>query len=371
NGFKAHATFENCQFIENKARFGGAIFTQNDTTSLTVRGCYFTGNNVETSGGCILVNSNIATRIEGSTFYQNFADRGGAVQASGDSVLTIRNCYFLENFVTTQGAALNLDHVDCDITNTLFAKNINSGDGAGGAISSNASDGQVSRIHAVNCTFADNIAAIGSGVAQWEESEMANTELTLQNCLFQNPDGDNYAIEAGTPSIISLGGNHSSDITLDTYLTATKDLNSTFQSFTNPDANEYRPTLNSPAVDAGVAAGAPVTDITGGFRVGIPDVGCYEAVVSSTNTPGIVALPMTCAPNPATDQTVISFSSERNGRVEIMVISQSGQTVRQIAEQKSGENFTLTVQLGDLPAGTYLVQARMGAVAHEGKVVKL
>jgi len=84
-----------------------------------------------------------------------------------------------------------------------------------------------------------------------------------------------------------------------------------------------------------------------------------------------VALPMTCAPNPATDQTVISFSSERNGRVEIMVISQSGQTVRQIAEQKSGENFTLTVQLGDLPAGTYLVQARMGAVAHEGKVVKL
>ncbi|MGV2389420.1 MAG UNVERIFIED_CONTAM: right-handed parallel beta-helix repeat-containing protein, partial [Microcystis novacekii LVE1205-3] len=243
---RAHAAFEDCQFIENKARFGGAIFTQNDTTRLTVRGCYFTGNNVETSGGCILVNSNIATTIEGTTFYQNFADRGGAVQASGDSVLVISNCYFLENFVTTQGAALNLDHVNCNITNSLFAKNINSGDGAGGAISSNASDGQVSRIKAVNCTFADNIAAIGSGVAQWEESEMANTELTLQNCLFQNPDGDNYAIEAGTPSIVSLGGNHSSDITLDTYLTATKDLNSTFQSFTNPDANEYRPTLTSP-----------------------------------------------------------------------------------------------------------------------------
>ena len=371
NGFKAHATFDDCQFIENKARFGGAIFTQNDTTSLTVRGCYFTGNNVETSGGCILVNSNIATRIEGSTFYQNFADRGGAVQASGDSVLVISNCYFVENFVTTQGAALNLDHVDCDITNTLFAKNINSGDGAGGAISSNASDGQVSRIRAVNCTFADNIAAIGSGVAQWEESEMATSEFIALNCLFQNPDGDNYAIEAGTPSIVSLGGNHSSDLTLDAYLTATKDLNSTFQSFTNPDANEYRPTLTSPAVDAGVAAGAPVTDITGAFRVGVPDVGCYEAVISGTNTPGLVALPMTCAPNPATDQTVISFNSERNGRVEIVVISQSGQTVRQITDQKTAESFSLTIQLGDLPAGTYLVQARMGAIAHEGKVVKM
>jgi hypothetical protein len=57
--------------------------------------------------------------------------------------------------------------------------------------------------------------------------------------------------------------------------------------------------------------------------------------------------------------------------VEIMVISQSGQTVRQITDQKTAESFSLTIQLGDLPAGTYLVQARMGAVAHEGKVIKL
>jgi len=70
-------------------------------------------------------------------------------------------------------------------------------------------------------------------------------------------------------------------------------------------------------------------------------------------------------------QTVISFNSERNGRVEIVVISQSGQTVRQITDQKTAESFSLTIQLGDLPAGTYLVQARMGAIAHEGKVVKM
>ena len=38
--------------------------------------------------------------------------------------------------------------------------------GAGGAIISNAADSEFSSVTAVNCTFADNLGAIGAGIAR-------------------------------------------------------------------------------------------------------------------------------------------------------------------------------------------------------------
>lgn len=370
NGFKADVEFANCNFIENQGRFGAAIFTQNDTTRLRVNGCYFNGNVTDGSGACIYINNNIAADIRSTTFYQNFGDFGTAIQANGDSLLNIDGCYFIENFATTQGAALNLNHVNAVITNCLFAKNINSGDGAGGAISSNASDGEVSRIKAVNCSFVDNIAAIGAGIAQWEESEMAVAELNLLNCLFQNPLGDNYTIEQGTPDVISLGGNQSSDQTLSGYLNGTLDQHDVTHSFENPDNNEYRPILGSPAADAGIPDGAPLFDITGFPRINMPDVGCYEFSVSSTSSPAIKALPLVCAPNPAVDQSTLSFEHERNGRVLVSVYNQAGQKVAEYRTEKQTATWTFQLPVNHLPAGVYQVQAQMGAVLFEAAVVK-
>lgn len=370
NGFKADVAFRGCLFTANKATFGGALFTQNDTTRLTVDGCTFQENNTTGTGGAVYVNTNIAARITNSTFSQNIGSTGGALHANGDSLLTISGCYFLDNIATTQGAGVNLNHADAVLTNCLFAKNVNTnGTGAGGAISNNASADLVSKLKAVNCTFADNVASIGAGIAQWEDLT-GNSETYLLNCLFQNPDGENYTIEEGTPAVFSLNGNQSSDATLKTDLTQSKDLHNTFNTFINPDGNDYKPLINAPAADGGVTAGAPNTDITGALRTGTPDVGCFEVKTTGTQNPGIQSLPLQCAPNPAIDHTVISFQHDRNGRVEITLWNQAGQVVAQYNAEKTGAAFAYTLPVGMLPAGAYRVQARMGAVVYEGGLVK-
>jgi Right handed beta helix region/Secretion system C-terminal sorting domain len=373
NGFKANVGYINCEFRANLANFGAAIFTQNDTTQLDVVNCLFAENNATGTAGCILVNTNIPTIIEGTTFYQNIAGTGGAISATGDSALIIDRCEFVENIVTTQGAAINFSHVNATITNSLFAKNINTGAGAGGAISNNASADEVSAVTAVNCTFADNVAAIGAGIAQWEDPDAttADAKLTLLNCLFQNPDGENYTIEDGDPSVISANGNQSSDGTFQIYLLGGKDLHNTNNTFQDPDQNDYAHTIDSPASDGGESVGAPATDFLGVSRAGIPDVGYREVKTSGTFNPGLKAKPLTCSPNPAVDQTVLSFDNERTGRVQITVWNQLGQQVKSLNADKSSNLFNFTLPVNTLAAGTYKVQVRYGAVVHEGMFVKM
>lgn len=371
NGFKANVTYSNCQFIGNQAAFGGAIFTQNDTTQLHIKNCYFNNNITTGSGGCIVVNSNIKASIEGTTFFQNYGDMGAAISATGDSLLTLDRCKFIENFATTQGAALNLSHVNCEMTNCLFARNFNSGDGAGGAISNNASNGEISAIKAVNCTFADNNALLGAGIAQWEESDSATSQLTLLNCLFKNADGDNYSIEAGTPDVISLGGNQSGDATLGAYLIATKDANNSSNDFVDPDNNDYHPAPGAPAINGGLANGAPATDVDGVTRNGTPDSGCFETNTVGAHTPDFQLLTLACSPNPASDRTVVSLNNQRNGQVTISVWNQAGQKVAEYQAEKTATEFSFPMTVNTLPAGAYQVRVQLGAIVHQGRLVKM
>ncbi len=372
NGFKANVLYKNCDFISNTANFGGAIFTQNDTTRLRVDGCYFFDNTAAgTSGtaGCILVNTGIAASIKNSSFSTNVGASGGAISANGDSLIIIDKCSFTENVATTQGGAINFSDAKSILTNCLFAKNVNAGTGAGGAIICNAADDKQSNVKAVNCTFADNYAGLGAGIAQWE-GPLGDGKLTLQNCLFQNTDGDNYGIEEGEPEVISLGGNQSSDATLEIYLTATKDMNSVTNDFPNAGGNDYAHTIDSPAADGGVSAGAPADDINGVSRAGIPDVGCYEVKTSSVRNPGLQVLSLQCIPNPAIDQTMISLKNERTGMVQVSVWNQLGQQVASHYTEKTGNEFLFPLNVSQLAAGTYKVQVRSGALVHEGAFVK-
>jgi len=376
NGFKADVKYKDCDFLNNKANFGGAIFTQNDSTRLEVEGCYFFENQADgTSGtaGCILVNSNIAASITTTTFFQNGGVTGGAISAIGDSMITINKCQFLENIATTQAAAVNLNRANAVITNSLFAKNIITGSGAGAAISNNAAADETSTLLAINCTFVDNIGPLGAGIAQWEDpaSTTATSKLTLLNCLFQNPDYDNYAIEDGAPEVFSLGGNQSSDQTLALYLLGSKDLHGTTNTFQDESTNNYAHTLGSPASDGGVSAGAPADDILGVSRAGIPDVGYREVKTSGVSTLGKAVAALECAPNPATEVTVLSLENERMGQLNISIWNQAGQVVKQFSASKTEKVFVHSLNVSDLPAGNYKVQVNIGALRHGGAFVKI
>ncbi|MBK7938736.1 MAG: hypothetical protein IPJ82_17345 [Lewinellaceae bacterium] len=286
-GFTSSTTFINCQFDKNTAQFGGAIFNQNDSTAMSIDGCTFNENGAENNGGAINISSGINASIKNSLFFSNSADFGGAIEITEDSlnlaVLTIENTVFRDNFCLTQAGAINLGNADLNLSNCLFASNLNLGTGAGGAISNNASNtfnasgnapvSNTSSIDAVNCTFAANYSVLGAAVAQFENAGEAT--MTLQNSIFTS-EVDNYAIEDGDPSVTSTGGNLSNDASLTPYLTGMNDINEADPLFVDVLAYDFHVPVNSPAIDRGIASGAPATDIDGNPRINEPDAGCYE-----------------------------------------------------------------------------------------------
>ncbi|MCC7465522.1 MAG: hypothetical protein IT261_04600 [Saprospiraceae bacterium] len=368
NGFKADVGYKNCAFLRNSAANGGAIFTQNDTTRLWVDGCLFQENGTDGDGGAIFVNDNVAAKITNSSFQYNTGDLGAAIQVFGDSLLTMENCVFFNNFAITQGGAVNMFQGKAQLTNCLFAKNINLGTGAGGAMSLNASDNLTSRVTAINCTFADNEAPIGAGIAQWE-SPAGDAELKLLNCLFQNPTGNNYEIEEGEPVVISLNGNQSSDPSLANDLTGTKDVHDLTVGFIDTQNDDYRLVMG-PAVDGGVAEGAPATDLLGNPRQGLPDRGCYELGINNVTNVGFKMLDLSCSPNPALETAWISLENDRAGELELLIWSAGGQLISRIQTTKTAGAFQHPVQVAQWPTGAYRVQCRIGALVHEGTLVK-
>ena len=358
DGFRANITYQTCVFEGNNGRIGGAIFTQNDTTHTRIIGCEFSENGAGESGGCVYQNTNVRMDIENSIFKINSANIGGAIYATGDSSMHISNSIFSDNLAIEQCAAVYVINGDVEMTNCLLARNLNvSLDGAGGAIGNNASDSLVSNLKLVNCTIAVNLAPIGAGVAQWEEDEAASANLTVQNCLIQNVDGANYAVEGGTPQVTSLGGNQCSDDSMVDALTATKDANSITNDFVNAPDGDYH-LLAGPALDGGIAAGAPTSDLEGNPHQGAPDRGCYELGTSGIRQPELVVLPLQIAPNPAVSNTVISLNNNWLGEGVLEIIGTDGRVVSTVSVQKNSTQWAYNLSVNQMPAGTYRVHVR-------------
>ncbi len=371
-GFTAKVALKNCTFNANTAQYGGAVFCQNDTTSLSVEGCTFSENGAENTGGALNISSGIVTNIKNSVFFANGASTGGAIDISEDSldlaVLNVENTIFRDNICTTQAAAINQNNADVNLKNCLFSFNLNIGDGAGGAISSNASGKKTARVNAVNCTFASNVSQIGAGIAQFEV-DTSDAILTLQNCILFN-EGDNYAVEAGEPEVVSAGGNVVSDATLNDFLLAGQDVPETDPFFVDGPSYDFHLLLNSPAIDRGVAAGAPPTDIEGNPRINEPDAGAYENQEVLGLNDLARALPLQLTPNPAIDFTQLGASGTWNGAVRIEVTAVGGKLVRTVETEKTTADWQYRLDVKNLPAGVYFVKARLGGALYVGKLVK-
>ena len=369
NGFQADVLYKDCTFDGNTSMFGGAIFTQNDTTRLRIEGGTFMNNGAETNGGVIYKNPNIHVSIKGATFQANSADIGAAIYAVLDSALVVENTVFSDNLCFTQGAAVNIGNANSWFTNCVFVRNLNLSTGNyGGALINNASDSVTSTVTMINCTVADNLAPFGAGLAQWED-DTSSAVLVLQNCLIQNPEGDNYGIEAGTPTIISLGGNQSSDATFAADFTGTKDLNETINTFADPNQADYHLLLGA-AVDGGVEAGAPLYDIEGVQRVGPPDVGAYEWGTNGLFQPGLSVLPLQIAPNPVTTAAILSLNNDWTGKAVVEVYSANGTLVRAIRVEKQSGSWQYRLDVADLPAGTYRVLLNSNEKVYGASFVK-
>jgi hypothetical protein len=378
-GFTANMTYSNCLFEGNNASFGGASFNQNDSTVVSFINTIFSGNNAENSGGAMSVSGGIEISFDQTDFFGNISDGvGGALnvfesggEASLDmSSLTINNTGFLGNLAGNQGGAVNISNVDTDIQSSYFLQNQASGDGFGGSISVNAFDTTAIEINVTNSTFAYNYGDLAAGISQWT-NDSGNTTLSLLNNIFDNPGNQSYAIEDGSPEVISLGGNYITDESLNAYAVS-EDIedNGGDPMFTDVFAFDITLDLESPCVDAGLETGAPSTDILGNPRVDGVDIGAYEnQKVSSTRIVGINDQ-LGVAPNPVMEKTVLTLNNDWVGPVYVEIYNTEGKLIQSELTDKFDKELSYEVNAENLAKGIYIIKTKFNNTSASKPMIK-
>ena len=367
NAFGPIVTINNCLFEDNISDVGsgGAIYNQNDTTALVINESQFVGNTSNGGAGVIGVGGPVPMTISKSWFSGNTGDFGGAIGGNeisdgefGEAKITLQQCIFRENFANTQGAALSLIDFDTDIINCEFSANINLGEGAGGAMSLNATDTSTVEVNIIHSTIVSNFGAIGAAIGSFTGENDSKLNVKLTNSILANPDGINYEVEAGTPKFSSTGGNISSDASTAGAFTNVNDMNEVDpeELFVNLDDFEYFPSVGSVAIDNGVAAGITV-DLNGNARV-LPDAGAYELVLISTEEVLENNGQLTMTPNPAATVAIITVDNAWNGAVNVTVSDMTGKIVANQFVNKSAQKQDFNLNVSDFSEGNYILTLR-------------
>jgi hypothetical protein len=132
-------------------------------SSPTIRNCVFIGNGGMDAGGISLWVSE--SQIENCYFEQNIGNRGGGIFAL-ECALDIDECRFVQNLAFDRGGGIYLSptsaaNQDTRIRNSLFAQNTSNL--GGGLFQDVAFPG--AEVFIQNCTFAENVAGVGSAIA--------------------------------------------------------------------------------------------------------------------------------------------------------------------------------------------------------------
>lgn len=111
----------NCIISENTSWLGGGIFSWN--ASPRIHESTFVSNWVDDdgSGGAIYFRAG-SPFLEGVTFWENGAYRGGAVYAQGGCDLTATNCTFVDN-AAQWGSAIFTDETSADVSRSVVSFN--------------------------------------------------------------------------------------------------------------------------------------------------------------------------------------------------------------------------------------------------------
>ena len=365
-GFGAQVSLNDCNFEENRSdESGGAIFLQNDNTGLIAEKTNFTGNVSGSNGGAINATAGQSVQFSNSFFESNQAVVGGAINF-GESGLDIgniklNNCKIIANVAETQGGAMNFSNVEASLTNCNISFNFASDIGTGGAISNNASSGDSASVTILNSTLADNTGALAGGIAQWTDSDTSFAILSLQNTIIHNASGTNYAIEAGSPTVVSNGGNLCSDMTLSGILSGMNDLEGIDPQFDVSPSFDYELMATSPCINMGVASGAPLTDIYGNPRVGEVDQGAYEFQgMVGTHFESFIDGEIVVFPNPVSEILYADVKGGFSGKCALKIYNYEGRMVEFFTFVKNSDVYTLTKEVNHWSDGQYFMRVSQG-----------
>ena len=152
---------ENCNFINNNATFGGAVYLDG---SGTLTDCNFINNNATFGGAVYFDDSGTLTNCN---FNNNTASNlAGAVYVGGSG--TVENCDFTDNAVSGDAGAIWLN-TGSTVKNCNFISNSAFGDGGAIWMVSNSVE---------NCNFTNNKANINGGAVYFHD------KCTVTNCNF-------------------------------------------------------------------------------------------------------------------------------------------------------------------------------------------
>lgn len=285
-GYKGSMHFvHNCRFVENAGPEGGGI----QCYLTTIRDCDFLRNRAEFGGAIAnLGDLDSSSVIERCEFRENSANYGGAV-ATASGVL---RCKFIGNTSTYDGGALYLigrpTSEAAVVEQSLFAGNV--AGGIGGAVAPHPSLGNGGII--LQCTIVDNRAGWGGGIHAHNttivQSILDGNSATIAGPQISQGNGtllvSNSLLRGGSQGIYRVF-NGAQD------LFRVFDADPRFADPAGPDGdrsnaidNNYRLLPDSPCIDRiapGYAAGLdldglPRIEHGPGSTEARSDLGCYE-----------------------------------------------------------------------------------------------
>jgi predicted outer membrane repeat protein len=191
--------FVDCTFTANQGTSGGAFAVL--TGSLAMRRCVFDSNvSLLGAAGAILLQSQSPALIQECEFVNNLAERGGAMYVFFDTHAAVQRSLFLGNQATQDGGgAIYMPTSDTrlELVGCRFVTNTTVGDG--GALNI----GRGAELHAVSCAFTGNHADDDGGGAYNDFDSITS----YSNCTFtQNTagfSGDGMYNASSDPDILN------------------------------------------------------------------------------------------------------------------------------------------------------------------------
>ncbi|RAP44237.1 MAG: hypothetical protein BZ135_08665 [Methanosphaera sp. rholeuAM6] len=200
---QATLTVNDDRFVENHAKEGGGAISSEGL--LTVHNCEFTENIAKYGGAIEITDNNDYNKeiiiIENSIFNNNNAIEGGAINLMQPANIT--NNTFINNtaakqdiYIQTQGAAVriangNNGEYTTYLSNNTFQDNYAKDDGNGGAIFT----AELVNLHSFNNIFKNNLAHFGGAIYSLGELTVNNSEFTEN---FANYAGSLFCLDGKT-----------------------------------------------------------------------------------------------------------------------------------------------------------------------------
>lgn len=117
----SYITIDDCDFIENEANYGGALYISIPHTNIS--NCNFTKNKANENGGAIYINTD-NTSILASAFYNNRANNGAAVYiVTGKSGFEIKKSEFNKNVAQDHGVVYLIGTSNLKLGENTFINN--------------------------------------------------------------------------------------------------------------------------------------------------------------------------------------------------------------------------------------------------------